>query len=125
MGLFRKAKEKNTLSMAFFKTAGIEWLYSGVMTRNASASAIFWFHERTTGDEYVGLLKSPTVSNVSVNIGNAQSRRSRTSTSKPPWFRARSMTQGATRSAARLGRVLPMMMWSLDTMTGLLLPKEP
>src|ERR1700730_16153636 len=103
MGLLRKAKETNTLSMAFFNTAGIEWLYSGVMTKNASAAAILRFHERTTGDEYVGLLKSPTDSNVSVNIGNAQSRTSRTSTSKPPWFPARSMTQGATRSAAPPG----------------------
>src|ERR1700676_3078943 len=125
MGLLRKPKETNTLSIAFFKTAGTEWLYSGVITRNASASAILWFHARTRGEEYVGSLKSPTVSNVSENIGNAQSRRSSTSTSKPPWLRVRSMTQGATRSAARPGRVLPMMMWSFDTMADLLLPEEP
>jgi len=35
------------------------------------------------------------------------------------------MTQGATRSAARPGRVLPMMTGSFDTMAGLLLPEEP
>ena len=31
--LVSNAKETNTLSMAFFSTAGTEWLYSGVMTR--------------------------------------------------------------------------------------------
>jgi hypothetical protein len=31
--LFRKAQLKNTLSMAFFRTPGTLWLYSGVMNR--------------------------------------------------------------------------------------------
>ena len=50
-GLFRKAKLTNTLSIAFLSTAGMLWLYSGVMNTYASASAIFWFQRLTMGDE--------------------------------------------------------------------------
>src|ERR1039458_8108220 len=39
--------------------------------------------------------------------GSGQSRRSNTSTSNSPWLCAVSTTQGTTRSAARVGRVLP------------------
>ncbi len=37
IGLFLKANERNTLSMAFFSSPGTLWLYSGVITRYASA----------------------------------------------------------------------------------------
>src|SRR3954447_24291099 len=46
------------------------------------------------------------------NIGSGQSRRSSNSTSKAPWARARSSTHGVTLSEARLGRVLPTMIFS-------------
>ncbi len=65
------------------------------------------------GSEYVGSEKSPIVPMCSPNIGSGQSRRSSTSTSNPPWAVARSMTHGDTRSAALVGRVLPMMICSL------------
>jgi hypothetical protein len=50
-GLLRNAKLANTLSIAFFSTPGTLWLYSGVMNRYASPSAMRWFHRRTTGSE--------------------------------------------------------------------------
>src|SRR5580658_5300361 len=48
------------------------------------------------------------------NMGRDQSRRSRTSTSNAPCVVALSTTQGATRSADRVGRVLPMMILSFN-----------
>ena len=60
------------------------WLYSGVTTTKASACFTFWFQARTIGSEYVGSAMSPIVPGCSAKIGSGQSRRSATSTSKPP-----------------------------------------
>jgi arsenite methyltransferase len=88
-GLVRNANVAKTVSIAFFSTAGTLWLYSGVMNKNASPSAITEFHRFTTGAENVGFLKSPTVASVSPKMGRSQSRRSATSTSNPPCARER------------------------------------
>jgi hypothetical protein len=85
--LVRNANVAKTLSMAFFSTPGTLWLYSGVMNRYASPSAIFSFHRFTAGAEKTGFRGSPTVANVSHKIGSSQSLRSITSTSNPPCSR--------------------------------------
>src|ERR1700730_16945216 len=100
--------------MAFFRTPGRLWLYSGVTKMKASASLILLFHAFTIGSEYVGSLKSPIVPLCSAKNGNGQSRRSITSTSKPPCAVALEATQGTTRSDDRVGRVLPTMTCSFD-----------
>src|SRR4051812_3619097 len=101
--------------MAFLSTPGTLWLYSGVRNRKASPSLMVWFQRFTIGSEYVGSAISPMVAKVSANIGSGQSRRSSTSTAKPPWAFARSTSQGETRSEARPSRVLPMMILSVST----------
>src|SRR5579863_2801811 len=113
-GLLRNPKDSHTVSMAFFRTAGMLWLYSGVTTMKASACLTFLFQARTTGSEYVGSLMSPSVPGCSAEIGSGQSRRSATSTSNPSCARAREVTQGTTRSADRVGRVLPTITRTLD-----------
>ena|GEM_PF-4837309 len=78
-GLWRNPSVKNTLSIAFFSTAGMLWLWSGVTMRYASASWMRAFQRCTTGSENVGERRSPILATTSWNIGSGHSRRSSTS----------------------------------------------
>jgi hypothetical protein len=108
-GLPRKAKVAKTLSMRFFSTAGMLWLYSGVTNRQASSSAILEFQCFTTGAQKARGLGPPTAANVPLNSGSGKSRRSGTSMSNLPCSGDIALIRGIIWSAARPGRVLPKM----------------